>query len=251
MDNNSNNVDDLQEYQDAIDIMYQKERLYKLNKDYLSIQPSIKAKRVQTMIKWFIDTCRVLHLQIDVILLAVYLLIKILSFVKISISNFSLVSVTILYMSAKIKSDWGEPVSNFVDITGIYTDKQIFDMERILLKKLDWNINTLVPTDFITVYCIDDDNVKCSDNVVMTLFLLMLNSDIITDYLPSTIAYAAMVVSRRIKGIMPEWDEYLEKVTKYKYKDIIDCANKLYDLYTIDSNYRYDVNRYIKNLTMR
>jgi len=244
--------DDLVEYQDSLDIMYQREKLSRLKKDFFTFQPSITPMMIKRLTKWFIETCANLYIHMDTLLLAVYLLNKILSFVRVSRRNLPLLGTTILYMSDKIKEDWQDlSVGDFVKATDfLYSDEEIFNMERIVLKKLDWNINIPIPTDFITVYCTNDFGVKCFDVVVMTLFGLIIDTDIIVDYLPSTIAYSAMIVSRRMQGITPEWNEELEQQTRYKYEDLVDCVEKLYLLYMEKSERRDIVDEYINNLIL-
>ena len=117
--------------------------------------------------------------------------------------------------SSRIRSLKGSvEVRDFVNVShDIYTMKEIIDTERSILAKLDWRLSCptglTIAQHAIVLYCVNTANVKVTSksssshaeasNLVQSVTSMIersvLNYDISTSALPSTIAYAAILAT--------------------------------------------------------
>jgi hypothetical protein len=182
--------------EDYLATLYENERLYKLTVFPPDFQRTIKLERFKGLFKRLLQSCIKHGISLDIFMLATYLIYKLLSFVRIPRKKLDLVGVTLLYTATKIISNTEYlPISYLTQSDDWFTKEDIYATEKVILDKLQWNIYPPTPMDFIHRYCEYNVITTCDNTTIATLLALIIGTDIIVRYFPSTIAYAALLVA--------------------------------------------------------
>jgi cyclin B len=116
---------------------------------------------------------------------------------------------------------------------GVFTANDIVEMELHLLVRLDYQISAPNSRSFLSIYLLTasqaDECITSISHFIVDATLVSYN---LLEYLPSEIACAALLLARKIKGIVP-WTDDLARITSYIEEDILPVARCV--LSTLDS----------------
>ncbi|XP_026385141.1 cyclin-B1-2-like [Papaver somniferum] len=115
--------------------------------DYMNMQTEIDEAIRMGLVGCLLQFHIKLKLTTEVIFLAVHILDQYLSVNLVAGKEFPLVGLTALVLAGKYEEDSGIPVGDYVNVAeGVYSKKQILDMEKLILRKLGWTL--AIPTTY-------------------------------------------------------------------------------------------------------
>ncbi|XP_058054716.1 G2/mitotic-specific cyclin-B2 [Anopheles bellator] len=213
---------------------------YMLQENFLEGQAEITHKMRIILIDWINEVHNQFKLDIDTYHMTVSLIDRYLQKVKnIPKKKLQLVGVTAMFIASKYEELFPPEIQDFVFITDdTYQKYQILEMEKEMLKVLEFQMGKPLPTHFLRRF---SKAAKASDlNHVLAKYLLELASvDYSTaHYKPSEIAAAALYVSLFLfplncsngtkKDITTRiWSKTLEHYTQYSVQDLVPIVQRL------------------------
>ena len=229
-DIDSCDIDDPQFVTDYVNeifsFMYEKEKEVQIPSNYFAHQPSILPKHRDMLVKWITDTSLKLKLLTETMFLAVNIVDRVISLVRVSRRKLPLVGVASLLIASKFEETYAPPMSDFKACSDcMFDEEMIMNMERILLTKIDFNLCAPVPVHFLRRF----SKAARSDSLVHTLSKYISELSVIShemnDFLPSEIAAAffaaaSVLIARKMKDIRPVWSSNLAHYTKYTQAQI-------------------------------
>ena len=194
----------------------------------LSYDPScVYARYRKLVIDWIFEIGESFELSFNTILIGIRLLDSIALRFKADVTNYNNVAGIVLMIAAKFQ----EPESKIPKISEMmrffpdYTKKDVIELEKIILRKLNWELNVLTPMHFVDIYTEIGaiSSSECSQKNVSTLskrfqkycefFVDLCTQE--KDFLRfdiEKIAIACIAASRKIIGLRP-WSVELENMS--------------------------------------
>uniref|UniRef100_A0A182PUW9 Uncharacterized protein n=1 Tax=Anopheles epiroticus TaxID=199890 RepID=A0A182PUW9_9DIPT len=211
---------------------------YALCENFLDGHKEITHKMRTILIDWINEVHYQFKLDIDTYHMTVSLIDRYLQTVKtVPKKKLQLVGVTAMFIASKYEELFPPEIQDFVYITDdTYQKNQILEMEKELVRALDFNLGKPLPTHFLRRF---SKAAKASDvNHVLAKYLIELASvDYSTaHYKPSEIAAAALYISLYLfplastGGNDPNaiiWTKTLEHYTHYNVKDLAPIVQRL------------------------
>ncbi|XP_057440120.1 G2/mitotic-specific cyclin S13-7-like [Lotus japonicus] len=205
------------------------------NASYMESQPEIDQTMRAILVDWVIEVHVHLtrfHFSIETLYLTINIIDRFLSLITVPMRELQLVGVTAMLMASKYENNSKAPdVNFFVELSDeTCSHEQILSMEKIILKKLEWNLS--VPTPFVfLVRFIKASSIRDPDEAVenMAHFLCELGMMhyATLQYCPSMIASSAVFAARCTLNKSPSWNHTLEMHTGYSQQQLMDCATLL------------------------
>ena len=158
---------------------------------------------------WLIQVHMRFRLLPETLFLAVNIIDRFLSARVVSLAKLQLVGVTCMFMAAKFEEIMAPSISNFLMCAdSSYTESQILQAERYVLRTLDWNMSYPNPVHYLRrISKADDYNIK-----VRTLAKYLLEIGVVEWRLiaapPSLLAAASIWLARLALG-MEQWVRFL------------------------------------------
>lgn len=175
------------------------------NPNYMESQKELAWKMRGILTDWLIQVHVRFRLLPETLFLCVNIIDRFLSARVVSLAKLQLVGVTCLFIAAKFEEIVAPSVSHFLACAdSSYTESEILQAERYVLKTLDWNLSYPNPVHFLRrVSKADDYNVK-----VRTLAKYLLEIGVLEWRLiaapPSLMAAASIWLARLALG-MENW----------------------------------------------
>lgn len=172
------------------------------NPDYMHSQKELSWKMRGILTDWLVQVHVRFHLLPETLFLCVNLIDRFLSARVVSLNKLQLVGVACMFIAAKFEEIVSPSVSHFLHCAdSSYTEAEILQAERYILKTLDYNLSYPNPVHFLRrVSKADDYNVK-----VRTLGKYLLEIGIVEWRLvacpPSLMAAAAIWLARLALGL--------------------------------------------------
>ena len=216
---------------DIFDFLYTKELEVQIPGNYFANLQSIQPKHRDIMANWISESAIRLKLLSETAFLAVNILDRVLSSVRVSRKKLSLVSVAALLIASKFEETYAPTLSDLHVLSeNMFNDQQILDMERILLTKIDFNLCIPSPLHFLRRF----SKAARSDSATHTLAkyiceLSLLHSEMI-QFLPSEVAAASVFVARKMKDVSPLWNSNLRHYTRLDEDKLVTCARLLNEI---------------------
>ncbi|THH00053.1 hypothetical protein EW026_g2423 [Hermanssonia centrifuga] len=161
----------------------------------------------------------------ETLYLAVNIIDRFLSHRVVSLAKLQLVGATCLLIAAKVEEIVSPAVSAFSTYAeGAYTEAEVLQAERYILKTLDWNLNYPNPINFLRrVSKADAYDVRVRTIAKYLLEIHCLEWRLLAAP-PSLIAAASIWLARLILG-SPEWTANLAHYSSYPESALLSTAN--------------------------
>lgn len=195
------------------------------NPNYMQTHKELSWRMRGILLDWLISVHARCRLNSETFHLCTNIMDRFMSLRVCSLVKFQLVGITCMFIAAKYEETVTPSASDFVSLTdGTYTEAQMFQAERYILKTLDYNLNHPNPMHFLRrISKADDFNVR-----VRTLGKYLLEIGCMEWRLlaapPSLLAAAAMLLARLALN-MEDWTPNLAHYSTYSQSEIIPTAN--------------------------
>jgi len=224
-----NSKDEILEY------MREEEQKNRPKCTYMSKQPDINNSMRSILIDWLVEVSEEYKLNTETLYLAVNYTDRFLSQMSVLRGKLQLVGTTSMYIAAKYEEISPPDVHEFVYITDdTYTKKQVLRMEHLLLKVLDFRMNTPTINCFLTHYLrfLKMSGLNTSDKVEhlakYLAELTLIESDIFLRFLPSQVAASAIYLS--LITLNKKWTKSIAEQLGYDFEltELKECIEFLH-----------------------
>jgi len=198
------------------------------NPNYMESQKELAWKMRGILTDWLIQVHLRFRLLPETLFLCVNVIDRFLSARIVSLAKLQLVGITCMFISAKFEEIISPSVSHFLTCAdSSYTEGEILQAERYVMKTLDWNLSYPNPVHFLRrVSKADDYNVKVRTLAKYLLEIAILEWRLIAAP-PSLLAAASIWLARLALGsenwvnIRPFLSLYFSLVLFPKYAQLI------------------------------
>jgi len=240
MDEESKQAQSLSEYENALancfeykdDILNYMRKMELQNRakaNYMKKQQDITSSMRSILIDWLVEVSEEYKLHTETLYLAVNYTDRFLSQMSVLRGKLQLVGTASMYIAAKYEEISPPDVTEFVYITDdTYTKKQVLRMEHLLLKVLDFRMNTPTCNCFLTHYLrfLKMFELNTCDKVEhlarYLAELTLIDSETFLGYLPSQIAAASIYLAMNIVG--KAWNKQIGEQLGYEVNEIEECV---------------------------
>jgi len=229
---------DCLEYKDEILSYMRKMELENRPKaNYMKKQQDINSSMRSILIDWLVEVSEEYKLNVETLYLAVNYTDRFLSQMSVLRGKLQLVGTASMYIASKYEEISPPDVSEFVYITDdTYTKKQVLRMEHLLLKVLDFRMNTPTINCFLMHYLRFLKLNTSSSNTTSTspltaqqqelhsrvenlarylAELTLIDSDTFLSYLPSQVAASAIYLS--LHTFNKQWTKQIAEQLGYNF----------------------------------
>ncbi|TFY79540.1 hypothetical protein EWM64_g4472 [Hericium alpestre] len=195
------------------------------NPNYMDNQKDLAWKMRGILTDWLIQVHMRFRLLPETLFLAVNIIDRFLSARVVSLAKLQLVGITCMFVAAKVEEIVAPSASNFLYCAdSSYTEAEILQAEKYILKTLEWNMNYPNPIHFLRrVSKADEYNVQ-----VRTVAKYLMEIECVEWRLigapPSLIAASSVWLARLILG-RDEWHANLAHYSSYAESALIPTAN--------------------------
>ncbi|TBU61074.1 cyclin-like protein [Dichomitus squalens] len=195
------------------------------NPNYMANQKDLAWKMRGILTDWLIQVHSRFRLLPETLFLCVNIIDRFLSARVVSLAKLQLVGITCMFIAAKLEEIVAPSASNFLYCAdSSYTEAEILQAERYVLKTIDWNLSYPNPIHFLRrISKADDYNVQVRTIGKYLLEIQCLEWRLIAAP-PSLLAAASIWLARLIIGT-PDWTANLAHYSSYRERDIIPTAN--------------------------
>ncbi|KAI0634848.1 cyclin-like protein [Trametes polyzona] len=195
------------------------------NPNYMANQKDLAWKMRGILTDWLIQVHSRFRLLPETLFLCVNIIDRFLSARVVSLAKLQLVGITCMFIAAKVEEIVAPSASNFLYCAdSSYTESEILQAERYVLKTIDWNLSYPNPIHFLRrISKADDYNVQVRTIGKYLLEVQCLEWRLIAAP-PSLLAAASIWLARLILGFS-DWTPNLAHYSSYRERDIIPTAN--------------------------
>jgi cyclin A len=173
------------------------ERKYSADPQYMSKQPEVNSKMRNILIDWMVEVADEYKLHDETLFLAVHFIDRFLSAMSVSRQSFQLLGTSALFISSKYEEIYPPDINEFVYITDdSYTKKQVLNMERMVLKVLQFDISSpsihYFLKKFLTELCLPD---YVEHMAQYLCYLTLVDGETFLQFYPSEIAVGAILLA--------------------------------------------------------
>ncbi|KAI0827157.1 A/B/D/E cyclin [Trametes gibbosa] len=197
------------------------------NPNYMTNQKDLAWKMRGILTDWLIQVHSRFRLLPETLFLCVNIIDRFLSARVVSLAKLQLVGITCMFIAAKVEEIVAPSASNFLFCAdSSYTEAEILQAERYVLKTIDWNLSYPNPIHFLRrISKADDYNVQVRTIGKYLLEIQCLEWRLIAAP-PSLLAAASVWLARLILGYT-DWTPNLAHYSSYRERDIIPTANMM------------------------
>lgn len=179
------------------------------NPNYMEMQRDLAWKMRGILTDWLIQVHSRFRLLPETLFLCVNIIDRFLSQRVVSLAKLQLVGITCMFIAAKVEEIVSPSAQNFLYCAdSSYTEAEILQAERYVLKTLDWNMSYPNPIHFLRrISKADDYNVQSRTIAKYLLEIQCLEWRLIAAP-PSLMAAAAIWLARLILGFV-DWVGYV------------------------------------------
>jgi hypothetical protein len=226
--------------------LLQREKTMPVIAGYLESQPEINEKMRTILIDWMVDVHLKFKLHAQTLFLAVDIVNRFLAVSRVTRSQLQLVGVTAVLLAAKYEEIWPPEIKDCVFISAkTYKEEEILVMERSITAALQFRLTVPNPYPFLQrALTVANADPKTRNLAMYFLEHAALHYGTV-DYLPSTVANAAMYLANVVTQHPDPWDATLQHYTKVRPHDrqMLDCAAKLLSFTNTTVGSRYQAVR--------
>uniref|UniRef100_A0A5B6YQ56 Putative cyclin-B3-1 isoform X2 n=1 Tax=Davidia involucrata TaxID=16924 RepID=A0A5B6YQ56_DAVIN len=196
--------------------------------NYMAIQPDITSQMRGILINWLVEV----HLKFDLMQETLYLMVTLLdqylSLVTIKKNEMQLVGLTALLLASKYEDFWHPRVIDLISISAeSYTRDQMLVMEKAILKKLKFRLNSATPYVFMLRFLKAAQSDTKLEHLAFYLIELCLVESEALKFKASLLCASAIYVARCTLQMTPAWTPLLVKHARYEESQIRDCADMI------------------------
>ncbi|KAL5521768.1 CLB2 [Sanghuangporus sanghuang] len=201
------------------------EQLTMPNPNYMENQKELAWKMRGILVDWLIQVHSRFRLVPETLFLCVNLIDRFLSARVVSLAKLQLVGVTCMFIAAKVEETIAPSVTNFIYCTdSCYTEQEILQAEKYILKTLDWNLSYPPPYNFLRrISKADEYNVQTRTLGKYFCEVGCLEWRLIAAP-PSLLAASAMWLARLVLDC-PDWTPNLRHFSSYPEEALLPTAN--------------------------
>ncbi|KAH9962188.1 cyclin-like protein [Russula dissimulans] len=195
------------------------------NPNYMDNQKDLAWKMRGILTDWLIQVHTRFRLLPETLYLAVNIIDRFLSARVVSLAKLQLVGITCMFLAAKVEEIVAPSAMNFLYCAdSSYTEAEILQAEKYILKTVEWNMNYPNPIHFLRrVSKADEYNVQARTVAKYFLEIECVEWRLIAAP-PSLLAAAAMWLARFVLG-KEDWTPNLAHYSSYAESAIIPTAN--------------------------
>lgn len=197
--------------------------------DYMTLQKDINWDVRAILVDWLVDIHAKFRLLPETLYLAVNIIDRFLSRRTISLSKLQLVGVSAMFIASKYEEVLCPSIQNFFYLAdGGYTDVEILQAERYMLKVLDFSLSYANPMNFLRRIS-KADNYDIQTRTVAKYFMEISLLDYrLMEHPPSLIAAASVWLAREVleRG---EWTPTLVHYSTYSEQELLGTAEIMLD----------------------
>ncbi|KAI9508085.1 cyclin-like protein [Russula earlei] len=195
------------------------------NPNYMDSQKDLAWKMRGILTDWLIQVHTRFRLLPETLYLAVNIIDRFLSARVVSLAKLQLVGITCMFLAAKVEEIVAPSAMNFLYCAdSSYTEQEILQAEKYILKTLEWNMGYPNPIHFLRrVSKADEYNVQARTVAKYFLEIECVEWRLIAAP-PSLLAAAAMWLARFVLG-KEDWTPNLAHYSSYAESAIIPTAN--------------------------
>ncbi|KAF9652681.1 hypothetical protein BDM02DRAFT_3088789 [Thelephora ganbajun] len=195
------------------------------NPNYMEMQKDLAWKMRGILTDWLIQVHSRFHLLPETLFLCVNIIDRFLSARVVSLVKLQLVGITCMFIAAKVEEIISPSASNFLYCAdSSYSETEILQAERYILKTLDWNLSYPNPIHFLRrISKADQYNVQTRTIAKYLMEIQCLEWRLISAP-PSVLAAASVWLARLILG-REGWTPNLAHYSSYPESALIPTAN--------------------------
>ncbi|KAJ7948995.1 Cyclin [Quillaja saponaria] len=195
--------------------------------NYMSMQTEITSHMRGILVNWLIEVHYKFDLMPETLYLTVTLLDQYLSQVTINKNEIQLVGLTVLLLASKYEDFWHPRIKDLISISAeSYTRDQMLGMEKLILKKLKFRLNSPTPYVFMMRFLKAAQSDTKLEHLAFYLIELCLVEYEALAFKPSLLCASALYVARCTLQMTP-WTSMLRKHARYEATDIRDCGEMI------------------------
>ncbi|XP_037031938.1 G2/mitotic-specific cyclin-A isoform X1 [Bradysia coprophila] len=213
---------EVEEYQtDILHYLREAESRNRPKFGYMRRQPDINKSMRTILIDWLVEVGEEYKLHGETLCLAVTYIDRFLSLMSVVRAKLQLVGTAAMFIAAKYEEIYPPDVNEFIYITDhTYSRIQVFRMENLLLKVLQFDLSIPTVYTFLNSYTtISKMTDECKFLAMYLCELSLLETDPYLQYMPSRISAAAIALARHNLNL-PIWSTNLEEITGYSLDDL-------------------------------
>lgn len=174
---------------------------------YLSTHKHLKPKMRLILVDWLVEMHLKFRLLPELLFLAINIMDRFMLVEVVQVDKLQLLATGLLFIAAKYEEVFSPSVKNYAYFTdGLYTEQEILDAEKYILKVLRFDLNYPNPMNFLRRISKADDY----DVQLRTLGKYLLEVTVVDHrfigFKPSLCCAAAMYLARLILGKTPVWN---------------------------------------------
>lgn len=191
-------------------------------------QPGVTWRSRGILVDWLVEVHLKFRLLPETLFLAVNIVDRFFSKEKTGLSKIQLVGVASLFIASKYEEVYCPSIHSLSFIAEGSTDEEILQMEKDILKTLDFEIGYPNPMNFLRRISKADDYDMETRTIGKYLLEISLMDHRLVGYTPSLLSAAAMYFSRMILN-RPSWNGNLMHYSGYPEHDLYPVINIMID----------------------
>lgn len=200
-----------------------------------TMQPDLNHSMRTILIDWLIEVAQEYNTSTQTVQLAVNYIDRFLSITQIRRQKVQLVGISAMLAAAKFEEIWPPGVDDYVYIAdNTYPVEEVKEMERTMLRALDFHLVTATPNDFLKLFLLPvkkEFTAKVMNKVVLNcqfLVELCLQTPLYTRRLASEVAALSLWLARRYDNLQG-WTRDLEAHSGYTAAQVVTWARPVHN----------------------
>ncbi|XP_078341323.1 G2/mitotic-specific cyclin-B-like [Crassostrea virginica] len=203
------------------------EKRWQIPEDFLD-SGEIKPKTRSILMDWFIQVQVYLELLDTTLHMAVMFVDRFLSIQQITASSLQLLGITCILIAAKYYERFPPQVADLVFLTdNTYKVNQVFTMERIVLRKFGFDLNSTDPVSTMEHFLQIANADRMTKEMAKYVLDLTITCHSFCSVRSTLIAAASVYTARRICVEDKAWTAGLEHFSAYTERDLIGCVKEM------------------------
>lgn len=207
--------------------------------NYMKKQQDISGPMRSILVDWLVEVAEEYKLNVETLYLAINYTDRFLSQMSVLRGKLQLVGTASMYIASKYEEITPPDVAEFAYITdNTYTKKQVLRMEHLLLKILDFRMNTPTTNNFLNHYLrfirphlqqqASSSEIRKIEHMARYLAeLTLVDGDTFLCYLPSQIASSAIYLSLLLHN--KQWTKQIAETIGYAH-DLSELKSCIVDM---------------------
>lgn len=186
-------IDDIEKY------LFDLERKPELRPlpNYMAFQSDIDSDKRVILFNWLVEVSDEYELQTETLFICTSIIDRFLSKMSVPTANFQLLGVAAMFIASKYEEIYPPSLNQFVDVTDdTYTGKEIRQMEREILRTLNFRISLPTVTLFLRrIFAFNKLPKRVFHLAEYLCYLSLLADQPFLEYYPSEIALASVILA--------------------------------------------------------